>query len=148
MKRLEDININNKRVIIRCDFNVPIENNTIKDDTRIVKSLDTIKYCIERADKVIILSHLGRIKSEEDKQNNSLKIVCDKLSDLLNTKAAFYNYDGDTSIIDNNKIVLFENTRFFDLDNNKESKEDRSLSEYFASFGDIFINEAFSVSSK
>ena len=148
MKRLEDININNKRVIIRCDFNVPIENNTIKDDTRIVKSLDTIKYCIERADKVIILSHLGRIKSEEDKQNNSLKIVCDKLSDLLNTKVAFYNYDGDTSIIDNNKIVLFENTRFFDLDNNKESKEDRSLSEYFASFGDIFINEAFSVSHR
>ena len=84
MKRLEDINIDNKRVIIRCDFNVPIENNLIKDDTRIVKALKTINYCIERASKVIILSHLGRIKTPEDIKNNSLKIVCDRLSELLN----------------------------------------------------------------
>ncbi len=149
MKRLEDISIDNKRVIIRCDLNVPIENGIIKDDTRIEKALKTIKYCLEKASKVIVLSHLGRIKTPEDMANNSLKIVCNRLSELLNIDVAFCKYEDDIkSIIDNNKIVMFENTRFFDLDNNKESNENEELSKYFASFGDIFVNEAFSCSHR
>ena len=149
MKRLEDMNIEGKRVIVRCDYNVPIEDGVIKDDTRIVNSLETIKYCISKASKVIILSHLGRIKTEEDKENSSLKIVCDRLSELLNKEVTFVTYEEDiTSKVNDNNLIMFENVRFFDLDNKKESNEDPELSKYFASFGDIFINEGFGVSHR
>ena len=149
MKRLEDINIDNKRVIIRCDFNVPIEDGIIKDDTRIVKAIKTINYCIDRASKVIILSHLGRIKTPEDIKNNSLKIVCDRLSELLNKEVTFIKYDEDiNSLVNNSNLIMFENVRYFDIENNKESNEDLTLSKYFASFGDVFINDAFGVSHR
>ena len=144
MKTLKDLNIDNKKVIIRCDLNVPIEDNKITDNTRIVKSLKTINYAIERASKVIILSHLGRIKTEEDKAKNSLKLVASELSKLLNQNVYFCTWEEDiNSAIDNNKIVLLENTRYFDLDNKKESNCDEELSKYLASFGDVFINDAF-----
>ena len=149
MKRITDINLDNKKVIIRFDYNVPIKDNKILDDTRIVKSLKTLNYVLERANKVIILSHLGRIKTEEDKKNNSLEIVCNHLSELINRKIKFCTYDQDVkSIINSNKIIMLENTRFFDLDNNKESSCDDSLSKYFASFGEVFINDAFGVSHR
>ena len=149
MKRLEDINIDNKRVIIRCDFNVPIEDGIIKDDTRIIKAIKTINYCIDRASKVIILSHLGRIKTPEDIKNNSLKIVCDRLSELLNKEVTFIKYDEDiNSLVNNSNLIMFENVRYFDLEDNKESNEDLTLSKYFASFGDVFINDAFGVSHR
>ena len=146
MKKITDININNKRVIIRFDYNVPIKDGIILDDTRIVRSLKTLNYVLERANKVIILSHLGRIKTEEDKNDNSLKPVCDYLSKLINKDIAFYKYDDD-SVLDND-IVMFENTRFFDLDDKKESNCDESLSKYFSSFGEVFINDAFGVSHR
>lgn len=149
MKKITDINLDNKRVIIRFDYNVPIKDNKILDDTRIIKSLKTLEYVMEKSSKVIILSHLGRIKTEEDKKNNSLKIVCDYLSKLINKKIAFCTYDENVkTIVDNNDLIMFENTRFFDLDNEKESKCDESLSKYFASFGDVFINDAFGVSHR
>ena len=144
MRTVKDVDIQNKRVIIRCDFNVPIDNNKIVDDTRIVKSLKTIKYALERASKVVLLSHLGRIKTEEDKAKNSLKIVSNRLSELLDIEVKFCTYEDDiNSIINDNKIVLLENTRYFDLDNKKESNCDPELSKFFASFGDVFINDAF-----
>jgi phosphoglycerate kinase len=144
MKTLKDLNIDNKKVIIRCDLNVPIEDNKITDNTRIVKSLKTIKYALERASKVIIMSHLGRIKTSEDKVKNSLKIVSTELSKLLNEDVYFCSWEDDIEkAIEDNKIVLLENTRFFDLDNKKESNCDEELSKYFASFGDVFINDAF-----
>ena len=144
MKLLSSADLNNKKVIIRCDFNVPIKDNKIIDDTRIIKSLKTIKYALERASKVILLSHLGRIKDESDKEKNSLRIVSKRLSELLNEKVEFCTYEEDIKeVVNNNKIVLLENTRFFDLDNKKESNCDLELSKYFASFGDIFINDAF-----
>lgn len=145
MKTLKDINITGKKVLIRCDLNVPIKDGKITDDNRIIKSLKTIKYVLEYASNVIIISHLGRIKTKEDIENNSLKIVCDRLSSLLNEDIRFTTYDEDIkSIIDNNKIVMLENTRVFDIDN-KESGNDEQLSKYFASFADIFINDAFGV---
>lgn len=141
---INDIDIKDKRVIIRCDFNVPIKDNKILDDTRIKESLKTINFVKEKASKVILLSHLGRIKSEDDKKNNSLKVVCDYLSKLINEKIEFCTYqDNIEEKIQNNKIVMLENTRFFDVDNNKESNADEDLSKYFSSFGDIFINDAF-----
>lgn len=143
MKTIKDIDLNNKKVIIRFDYNVPIQDGVIQDDTRIIKSLKTLNYVLERASKVIILSHLGRIKSEEDKKNNSLKVVCDYLSKLINKDIAFCDYVDEENIINNNDIIMMENTRFFDLDNKKESNNDESLSKYFSSFGDVFINDAF-----
>ena len=71
MKTIQDINIDNKNVIIRFDYNVPIENGIILDDTRIIKSLKTLNYVLEKANKVIILSHLGRIKNKEDLDKNT-----------------------------------------------------------------------------
>jgi len=141
MKTIKEANIDNKKVLLRLDLNVPIKDNKILDDTRIKKSLKTLNYIIERANKVIILSHLGRIKNEEDKKNNSLKIVCDYLSKLINKKISFYDYTNDEVL--NDKIIMFENTRYFDLDNNKESNNDKELAKYFSSFGDVFINDAF-----
>ena len=144
MVTIKDIDINNKIVLIRCDLNVPIKDNNILDDTRIIKSLKTIKYAIQYANKVIIISHLGRIKTEDDLKNNSLKIVCDKMKSLLNQSIAFAYYDDDIkSIIENNKIIMLENTRFFDLDNKKESNNDEELCKFFASLADVFINDAF-----
>lgn len=142
--KIQDANLSGKTVIIRCDYNVPINDNKISDDTRIKASLKTINYVLESANKVILLSHMGRIKTKEDTKKYSLRLVSERLSELLNKKVAFCTYDDDINkVIDENKIILFENTRFFDLDNKKESNCDLELSKYFASFGDIFINDAF-----
>lgn len=146
MKKLESANLEGKRVIVRCDFNVPVENGVIKDSTRIEASIPTLKYILSKADKVIILSHLGRIKNPDDLKNNSLLPICNKLEYILGEHIAFYNYKDDIDdLIKNNKVIMFENTRFFDIDNKKESNNDKELSKYFASFGDVFINDAFGV---
>ena len=148
-KTIKDYNIKDKKVIIRCDFNVPIEDGIIKDDSRIRKSLRTIRYARKEGAKVILLSHLGRVKSEEDKQKYSLEPVCEVLSKLLRKKVKFFNSTRGKEIIDyvNNMkardVVLLQNTRFEDLNNGKESKNSRELGKYWASLGDIFINDAF-----
>ena len=83
MKTLKDINLDNKTVLIRCDLNVPIKDGTILDDNRIKESIKTITYVMDKASHVIIISHLGRIKTKEDLEKNSLKVVCDRLSSLI-----------------------------------------------------------------
>ena len=149
MKTIRDIDINNKTVLIRCDLNVPIKDGNIEDDNRIVKSLETIKYALKHAKHVIIMSHLGRIKNEEDKKKNSLKIVCDRLSDLLGEKVYFCTYDEDIkNVVQNNKIIMLENVRYFDLDGKKESNNDEELSKFYASLADVYINDAFGVSHR
>ena len=148
MKTIKDLDINNKKVIIRCDYNVPIEDGKILDDTRIVKSLKTLEYVITRAKQTIILSHLGRIKEEQDKKDKSLKIVCEYLSKLINKEIGFCDYTNQEEIFNKYDIVMMENTRFFDLDNKKESNNDEELSKYFASLGEVFINDAFGVSHR
>ena len=149
MKRLEDINLNDKTVIIRCDLNVPMENGIITDDNRIIKSIPTIKYLYKNAKSVVILSHLGRIKNKEDEKKNTLEPVCDYLSKKLNLDITFCTYLEDVKkVVSESKIVMLENTRFFDLDNNKESNNDLSLAKFFASLGDAFVNDAFGVSHR
>lgn len=148
-KTIKDLNIKNKKVIIRCDFNVPIKDGIIKDDTRIVKSLPTINYAIEHNAKVILMSHLGRVKEEQDKVKNNLDIVSKKLSELLNKKVTFINetrgeeLEQAISNMKNGDIVLMQNTRYEDLDGKKESGCDMELAKYWASLGNIFINDAF-----
>ena len=148
-KSIKDYDLNNKKVIIRCDFNVPIMDNKITDDSRIVSSIPTIKYAIDNNAKVILLSHLGRIKSSEDKVKNDLSIIIPRLESLLNKKVTFVNETRGKNLedaISNMKkqdVILVQNTRYEDLDNKKESSNDKELGAYWAKLGDIFINDAF-----
>ena len=149
MKTIRDFDLLNKKVIIRVDFNVPIKDGVILDDNRIVMALDTINYALDNGAKVILLSHLGRVKNLEDKNSKSLKIVVDRLSKLLNRKILFStetrgnNLENMINSMKNGDVLLVENTRFEDLDGKKESGNDKELGEYWASLGDIFINDAF-----
>src|SRR5574344_1097864 len=88
-KTIRDYDLNEKKVIIRVDFNVPIKNGIITDDNRIKESLETIKYAISNNAKVILLSHLGRVKSDLDRENNTLKPVAYRLSELLDMDVMF-----------------------------------------------------------
>lgn len=148
-KCIEDYNLTGKKVIIRVDFNVPIKDNTIIDDNRIKMSLKTINYAISNGAKVILMSHLGRVKEESDKLNNSLKIVSDRLSELLGKEVIFINntrgieLENAINNMNNGDVLLMENTRFEDLSGKLESNCDEDLSKYWASLGDIFINDAF-----
>ncbi len=149
MKTIREIEVENKTVILRCDYNVPVLNGVITDETRIIKSLKTINYLLEKNCKIVILSHFGRIKSESDKKDNSLSIIAEKLSLILNKKITFlsdsYN-ENIKEIIDktnNGEIIMLENTRFLDYPNKLESNNDSNLSKFWASLGDVFINDAF-----
>ncbi len=149
MKTIKDFDLNNKKVIIRVDFNVPIKDGIITDDTRIKESLKTIKYAIDNNAKVILMSHLGRIKEENDKLKNTLKPVSVRLSELLNKEVTFVpNTRGEEleekiNNLQPSDVLLMENTRFEDLPDKKESKNNEELGKYWASLGDIYINDAF-----
>lgn len=148
-KTIRDYDLNNKKVIIRVDFNVPMKDGAILDDTRIRESLPTIKYALMNNAKVILMSHLGRIKTEKDKENLSLKNVCKRLSQLLNKEVIFVPFTRGLELeksienMEQGDIILMENTRFEDLNGNLESGNDSNLGKYWANLGDIFINDAF-----
>ena len=148
-KTIRDYDLNNKKVIIRCDFNVPIKDGKIIDDNRIVQSLTTIKYAIDGGAKVILMSHLGRIKEEADKEKNSLRLVAERLSSLLGTNVIFVpetrgsNLEDAVNNLKTGDVLLMENTSFEDVPGKKESGNDPELGKYWASLGDIFINDAF-----
>lgn len=149
MKTIKDINIDNKKVIIRCDFNVPIKEGKIVDDTRIVGALPTIKYCLDHNAKIILLSHLGRVKEESDLKKNDLAPVAKRLSELLKQDIIFCDKTRGEELeeivksLKEKDIVLIQNTRYEDLDGKKESGNDEELGAYWASLGDVFINDAF-----
>ena len=149
MKTIRDIDINNKRVIIRCDFNVPIKDGKIVDDTRIVEAIPTIKYCLDNNCKVILMSHLGRVKEEADLEKNNLQPVADRLSELLEKDILFSEKTRGEELeelvksLESGDVLLIQNTRYEDLDGKKESGNDPELGEYWASLGEVFINDAF-----
>ena len=148
-KNIRQLNLENKKVIIRVDFNVPIKEGKIQDDNRIRESLETINYAVSKGAKVILMSHLGRVKTEEDKKNNTLEPVAFRLSELMDKEIIFVDMTRGKELeetINNMKpgeIVLMENTRFEDLDGKKESGNDPELGAYWASLGDVFVNDAF-----
>ena len=148
-KTIKDFNLKDKKVIIRVDLNVPMTDNVINDDTRIKACVRTIKYAISEGAKVILLSHLGKVKTEKDKKDNSLYPVSVRLSEYLGQNVIFsYDTSGDdlAIMVDNmnyGEVLLIENTRFEDLNNNRESNCDLSLAKFWASLGDIFINDAY-----
>ena len=148
-KTIKDYQYKDKTVIIRCDLNVPIKNNEIEDDTRINESLSSINYLIDNNAKIIILSHLGKIKTEEDKINNTLYPVYLKLKELLNTNVYFSKELMGESLkekvksLKEKEVLLIENTRYADYPDKLESSCDLNLAKYWASLGDIFINDAY-----
>lgn len=153
-KTIRDHNLDNKKVIIRCDFNVPMKDSIITDDNRIKESLETIKYAIDNNTKVILMSHLGRVETKEDKIKNTLKPVADRLSELLNKEVTFIDetrgkkLEDAISKMNNKDILLIQNTRYEDIDGKKESKNNEDLGKYWASLGDIYINDAFGTSHR
>lgn len=151
-KTIRDYDLNGKKVIIRVDFNVPIKDGVIKDDNRIGESLKTINYAIDNNAKVILLSHLGRIKEESDLAKNDLAPVAKRLSELLGKEVIFSPTTRDLEkYVDNMKekdVLLVQNTRYEDLDGKKESSNDKELASYWASLGEIFINDAFGTSHR
>ncbi|WP_300561442.1 phosphoglycerate kinase [Companilactobacillus sp.] len=149
---VSDVDVKGKKVLMRVDFNVPIKDGVVGDTNRIVGAIPTIKYVSEHGGKVILLSHLGRIKSDEDKKALSLKPVAAKLQELSGMPVEFVPVNEGKELEDaiNNlqdgQILLMENTRFQDIDNDfgkRESKNDPKLGEYWASLGDVFVNDAF-----
>ena len=149
-KTIKDYNLEGKRVIIRCDFNVPLNNkNKITDYTRIKANLKTIRYAIIKGAKIILLSHLGKVKCDDDKKNNSLYPVALALSRYLNKEVMFSpdtsgsNLERMVSSLNNGDVLLVENTRFEDLYGKRESNCYDELAKYWASLGDIFINDAY-----
>ena len=149
MKTIKDMNLENKKVLIRCDFNVPMKEGHISDDTRITAALPTIKYCLDQNAKVILFSHLGRVKEESDLAKNNLAPVAKKLEELLGQKVTFVEktrgeeLENAINNMNNKDILLVQNTRYEDLDGKKESKNDPELGAYWASLGDVFVNDAF-----
>ena len=149
IKTLRDLNIRNKKVIIRVDFNVPMEDGKIVDDTRIRAALETINYCVANNSKIILLSHLGRVKEPKDLEKNDLAPVAERLRELLGKEILFSPKTRGTELeemISNMRfkdIILVQNTRYEDLDGKKESSNDPELGAYWASLGDVFINDAF-----
>jgi len=148
-KSIKDFDLNNKKVIIRVDFNVPMKDGKITNDNRIKMSLKTIKYAIENNAKVILMSHLGRVKEENDKLKNSLKVVSKRLSELLNKEVVFVSSTRGKELEDKinslnpGEVLLMENTRFEDLNGKLESGNNEELGKYWASLGEIFINDTF-----
>ena len=149
MKTIKDLKIDNKKVIIRCDFNVPIKEGKIVDNTRIVGALETINYCLDHNCKVILMSHLGRVKEESDLEKNNLYPVAVELAKLLKKDILFSEKTRGEELeemvnsMDNKDVLLIQNTRYEDLDGKKESSNDPELGKYWASLGEVFINDAF-----
>ncbi len=146
-KTVDDISVKGKRVLVRCDFNVPMKGTEITDINRLVAALPTIKKLVADGGKVILCSHLGKVKTEEDKKTKSLAPVAKKLSELLGQPVTFAP---DPEVVGENArkavasmadgdVVLLENTRF----RPEETKNGDAFSEDLASLADVFVNDAF-----
>lgn len=150
-KTLKDLNVENKRVLVRVDFNVPIKEGIITDTNRIDASLTTIKYLIDNDAKVILMSHLGRPKGEP-KSEFSLKPVAQKLSEMIGQNVKFVDNDKvvDDSVIEESKklqpkeIMLIQNTRF----RKEEEKNDETFSKELSQLADLYVNDAFGTSHR
>ena len=148
-KIVSDLELKDKTVLVRADFNVPLKDGEITNDNRIVQALPTIKYIIEQGGKLVLFSHLGKVKEESDKEELSLKPVAENLSKQLGKEVIFVpetrgeKLESAIENLNEGDVLLVENTRFEDLDGKKESKNDPELGKYWASLGDVFVNDAF-----
>ena len=146
-KSVDDINVKGKRVLCRCDFNVPLKDGQITDENRLVAALPTIKKLIADGGKVILCSHLGKVKTEEDKKTKTLAPVAARLSELLDKEVKFVpslEVVDDTvraavDAMNDGDVILLENTRF----RAEETKNGEAFSKDLASICDVFVNDAF-----
>ena len=154
MLTLKNIDVKNKKVILRVDYNVPIKDGKILDTNKIVASLDTINYLLDNNAKIIIMSHLGKVKTEEDIETNTLLPVKEVLSKLLNKEILFSkelegkHLEELVSNLKSKDILLLENTRIMDYPNKLESNCDEALSLYWSSLGEVYILDAFASSHR
>ena len=149
-KSIKDLgNLQGKTVLMRVDFNVPLKDGEITNDNRITAALPTIEYALNQGAKVVAFSHLGRVKEEDDKASKSLAPVAVRLSELLGKEVKFVPETRGAELeaaikgLKGGEILMFENTRFEDVDGKKESKNDPELAKYWASLGDVYVNDAF-----
>lgn len=160
-RKVQDMDLKNKKIVLRCDFNVPLLNGIIQNDMKIKASLETIKYLIKQNCSIIILSHLGKIKTKADLKKNSLVPIAEHLLKLIkedpelsNVKLIFSNHTRSNALkekiasLKSQEIIMIENTRYEDYPSNYESKCDEELSKFWASLGDIFVNDAFASSHR
>ena len=146
-KSVDDINVKGQRVLVRCDFNVPLKDGKITDENRLVAALPTIKKLIADGGKIILCSHLGKVKTEEDKQTKTLAPVAVRLSELLGQEVKFVpnpevvgpNVVEAVNAMNDGDVILLENTRF----RPEETKNGEAFSKDLASLADVFVNDAF-----
>lgn len=146
-KSIDDINVKGLRVLCRCDFNVPLKEGKITDENRLVAALPTIKKLIADDGKVILCSHLGKVKTEEDKQTKTLAPVAARLTELLGQEVKFVvdpevvgeNVRAAVAAMNDGDVILLENTRF----RPEETKNGEAFSKDLASICDVFVNDAF-----
>ncbi|MDP4147554.1 MAG: phosphoglycerate kinase, partial [Bacillota bacterium] len=144
-KTVEDVQVEGKRVLVRCDFNVPLKDGVITDENRLVGALPTIKYLVENGAKVILCSHLGKAKGPD--ATKTLAPVAKRLSELLDKEVVFAaddvvvgeNAKAAVANAKNGDVILLENTRF----RPEEGKNEDSFSQDLASIADIYVNDAF-----
>ena len=142
-------NLNQKRVLLRLDLNVPLKNNIITDQTRIDKIIPIIEFLLEKKSKIIIISHIGRPKGKVNK-NLSLKPICENLKKKFNEEVKLINKNifelkkEDLFKDSKDQIILLENIRFYE----EEEKNDLNFSKHLASLADLFVNDAFSCSHR
>ena len=150
---VEDLPLEGQKVLMRVDFNVPIKDGVVGDDNRIVAALPTIKYVIDHNGKAILFSHLGRIKKEEDKPGLSMRPVAERLSNLLDKPVTFVPVTEGKQLEDaidkmkDGDVLMVQNTRYEDVKDGenvkRESGNDPELGKYWASLGDVYVNDAF-----
>lgn len=146
-KSVDDINVAGKKVLVRCDFNVPLKDGKITDENRLVAALPTIKKLIADGGKIILCSHLGKVKTEEDKKTKTLAPVAARLSELLGQEVKFAadpevvgpNAKAAVEAMKDGEVILLENTRF----RPEETKNGEAFSKDLASLCDVFVNDAF-----
>ncbi len=145
-KTIKDVNLTGKTVLLRADFNVPLNASLeITDDNRIKAELDTIKYILDQKAKLVVFSHLGKVKTDEDKKTKSLQPVANRLSELLGQDVKFCpetrgeKLESLVKELKDSEVLLVQNTRF----EKGETKNDEELGKYWSSLGDIFVNDAF-----
>ncbi len=146
-KSVDDINVKGQRVLVRCDFNVPLKDGKITDENRLVAALPTIKKLIADGGKIILCSHLGKVKTEEDKQTKTLAPVAVRLAELLGQEVKFVpnpevvgpNVVEAVNAMQDGEVILLENTRF----RPEETKNGEAFAKDLASICDVFVNDAF-----
>jgi phosphoglycerate kinase len=150
IRSIEDFELEDKRVFIRVDFNVPIQDGEVADDTRIQAAMPTIEYAIEKGAKIVLASHLGRPTKPEDRKTMGMEAVAQHLSDQLKMEVILVEEPASEAPkallagLKPSQIVMLENLRF----DPREEKNDREFAQSLAEYTDIYINDAFGASHR